>query len=55
MITAFYLFVGAVAVMLGLGALGILGGYVIARTKERRYLKVFNEDVKRPIMPRGVS
>lgn len=55
MITAFWLFAGAIAVMVVLGGLGMLGGYLHARAKERAYLKVFNEDVQRPIMPRGVS
>ena len=55
MITSFYIFLGAIGVMVALGGLGIVGGIIHARIKEQRFLKIFNEDVKRPIVPSNVN
>ena len=40
----------AIVVMCGIIGIGVVGGLLIAKARERRYLKVFNEDVARPIV-----
>ena len=55
MIASFYIFMGTLVLFAVLGALGIGVGYLRAKAKERAFLKVFNEDVAKPVLPRGVS
>jgi uncharacterized protein YneF (UPF0154 family) len=40
----------AIVVMCAIIGLGVVGGLLIAKSRERRYLKVFNEDVAKPVL-----
>jgi len=42
-------------VLFGIIGLGVVGGMIVSRVRLNRYMKVFNEDVKRPIVSQHVN
>jgi hypothetical protein len=43
------LFALTIVIMTGLALAGIAAGYIVSHVRLKRFLKVFNEDIKRPV------